>query len=62
MIPRADLVLTGFYLAKPGSEYMLYLSCDATSAVSGLQAAKSYHCRRYDPEQDMVAAAVQFYR
>jgi len=38
---------------------MLYLLRDATSAVSGLQAAKSYHCQWYDPEQNIVTAAVQ---
>ena len=59
MNPRGDLASTGFCLAKPGIEYILYLSGDATFSVSGLQAGRSYYCQSYDPEQGEVTAAVK---
>lgn len=56
MNPRGDLASTGFCLANPGIEYIVYQSGGSTFTVSGLQADKSYYYQWYDPEQGEVIA------
>ena len=54
--PRGDLASTGFCLAKPGYQYIVYQPDDDMITVSGLRAGKSYHYDLYDTEKAKVVA------
>ena len=59
MNPRDDLASTGFCLANPGVEYIVYEPGGSPFSVSGLQAGGSYYCEWYDPEENKVIATAQ---
>ncbi|MHC4165885.1 MAG: DUF6298 domain-containing protein [Planctomycetota bacterium] len=46
--PRGDLASTGFCLAKPGYQYVVYQPGNGPITVSGLRAATSYYYELYD--------------
>lgn len=46
--PRPDLASTGFCLAKPGCEYIVYQPNRSPFTVSGLQAGRSYYYQWFD--------------
>jgi hypothetical protein len=46
--PRPDLASTGFCLAKPGWEYIVYQPNRSSFTVSGLQSSGSYYYQWYD--------------
>ena len=54
--PRDDLASTGFCLAKPGSQYVVYQPGSGSFTVSGLQPDVSYHYELYSPGQHKVVA------
>jgi hypothetical protein len=49
--PRGDLASTGFCLAKPGEQYVLYQPDDRPFEVSGLETGDPYHFEWYDTRQ-----------
>jgi len=59
MNPRGDLASTGFCLANPGVEYIVYAPGGSPFSVSGLQAGGSYYYEWYDPEENKVIASAQ---
>ena len=59
MNPRSDLASTGFCLANPGVEYIVYEPSGSPFSVSGLQAGGSYYYEWYDPEEHKVIASAQ---
>jgi hypothetical protein len=56
MTPRDDLASTGFCLAEPGSQYIVYQPGDGSFAVSGLRPSASYHYEIYSTTQQKIAA------
>jgi hypothetical protein len=54
--PRADLASTGFCLAKPGYQYVVYQPGGGPFTVSGLRPGTSYYHELYDTRQHKVAA------
>jgi len=52
--PRGDLASTGFCLAKPGEQYVVYQPGDQPFIVSGLEAGQPYHIEWYDTEQGRI--------
>lgn len=52
--PRGDLASTGFCLAKPGQQYVVYQPGDQPFEVSGLETGAPYHFEWYDTEQGDV--------
>lgn len=52
--PRNDLVTTGFCLAKPGYEYVVYQPASDRFAVAGLKRGALYHYEWYDTRQHKV--------
>ncbi|MHC4070978.1 MAG: DUF6298 domain-containing protein [Planctomycetota bacterium] len=57
--PRNDLASTGFCLAKPGHQYVVYQPSSGPFTVSGLRAGKSYYYEQYDTRQHKVIARGQ---
>jgi hypothetical protein len=53
---RDDLASTGFCLAKPGSQYVVYQPGRGSFTVSGLRPGVSYHYELYSTEQHKVVA------
>ena len=51
---RPDLASTGFCLAKPGYEYIVYQPSCSSFTVSDLHAGGSYYYEWYNPEQHEV--------
>ena len=54
IIPRNDLASTGFCLAKPGYQYVVYQPDDGSVEVSGLRAESPYYYELYDTGQATV--------
>lgn len=52
--PRGDLASTGFCLAKPGYQYVVYQPGEGKITVLGLRAESSYHYELYDTGQARV--------
>ncbi|MHC4628263.1 MAG: hypothetical protein ACYTDV_14890 [Planctomycetota bacterium] len=52
--PRDDLASSGFCLAEPGSQYVVYQPGDGPITVSGLRPGTSYHYELYDSGQGRV--------
>jgi hypothetical protein len=50
-VPRGDLASTGFCLAKPGRQYVVYQPGDQPFEVSGLEPGRRYHIEWYDTQQ-----------
>lgn len=55
--PRGDLASTGFCLAKPGQQYIVYQPGDGPVTVSGLHAGASYAYEVFDAMQARVIDA-----
>jgi len=49
--PRGDLASTGFCLAKPGEQYVVYQPTGEPFEISGLQPGRRYRVEWYDTEQ-----------
>jgi hypothetical protein len=54
--PRGDLASTGFCLAKPGYQYVVYQPGDGPITVSGLRAGTSYTYQVYDTTRGKAVA------
>jgi len=59
MSPSNDLCSTGFCLANPGYEYIVYQPGSSPFIVSGLRGGKLYYYEWYDPEQHRVIGTGQ---
>jgi len=57
--PRDDLASTGFCLAKPGYQYVVYQPSSGPFTVSGLRADTSYYYEQYDTKRHKVVASGQ---
>jgi hypothetical protein len=55
--PRGDLASTGFCLAQPGCQYVVYQPADGPITVSGLRLGMSYHYELYDTAQGKVVTS-----
>jgi len=55
--PRGDLASTGFCLAKPGYQYVVYQPGDGPITVSGLRVGTSYHYELYDTKRSKVVTS-----
>jgi hypothetical protein len=55
--PRDDLASTGFCLAKPGFQYVVYQPGDGPITVSDLRAGASYYFELYDTGQSKVVTS-----
>jgi hypothetical protein len=55
--PHDDLASTGFCLAKPGEQYVVYQPGNQSFEVSGLETGKAYHFEWYDTVQCSTRAA-----
>ena len=53
-IPRGDLSTTGFCLAIPGEQYVVYQPGDQPFQVSGLETGETYHFEWYGARQGRV--------
>jgi hypothetical protein len=56
MAPREDLASTGFCVAKPGGQYVVYQPGSGAFTVSGLRPGVSYHYELYSTGQDKIVA------
>jgi hypothetical protein len=54
VVPRGDLSSTGFCLAEPGVQYVVYQPDDEPFEVSGLKAGERYHFEWYATQQSRV--------
>ena len=52
--PRRDLASTGFCLAQPGEQYVIYQPADRPFEVSGLKTGAPYHFEWYDTEDSCI--------
>jgi Family of unknown function (DUF6298) len=57
--PRGDLASTGFCLAKPGCQYVVYQPHSGAFTVSGLRPNVSYRYELYSSEQHQIIATGQ---
>ncbi len=53
-VPRSDLASTGYCLARPGSQYVVYQPQDGPVTVSGLSPDQWYSYELYDTESNNV--------
>lgn len=58
--PRGDLASTGFCLANPGEQYVVYQPGDGAFDVSGLHKGTAYRCEWYHPDEHRVGKTQRF--